>query len=97
MVSADSRQIVIAVGCDDVSMHQEEFFIPEQYTPPEKNTSLYKIKLLFLQKVKKIIGVIHHSWYQTAGRRRKLGMFYMLFSYSYPAADQCRKPRYPNV
>lgn len=33
LVSADSPQTVIVVGCDDVSMQQEDFFIPEQYTP----------------------------------------------------------------
>lgn len=33
LVSADSPQTVIGVGCDDVSMQQEDFFIPEQYTP----------------------------------------------------------------
>lgn len=33
LVSADSPQTVISVGCDDVSMQQEDFFIPEQYTP----------------------------------------------------------------
>lgn len=52
LVSADSPQTLIVVGCDDVSMQQEDFFIPEQYTPlggqeGRKNTSLYKIKLLF--------------------------------------------------
>ena len=29
LVSADSLQTVIAVGCDDVSMQLEDFFIPD--------------------------------------------------------------------
>lgn len=88
LVSADSRQTVIAVGCDDVSMQQEDFFIPEQYTPlggqegREKNTSLYKIKLLFPPESQKN-DRNNTPFMVLDSRGRKLGMFYMLFSYSY--------------
>lgn len=47
LVSADSLQTVIGVGCDDTSMQEKDSFIPEQYTGlerwgAEKNTCLYK-------------------------------------------------------
>lgn len=59
LVSTDSLQMVIVVGFDDVSMQQEDSFISEKIHTTwggqgwdgagdgEKNTSPYKIKLLF--------------------------------------------------
>ena len=45
LVSADSLQRVIGVGCNDVSMQQEEFFIPEQCKPlRRKNPKTQKNK-----------------------------------------------------
>lgn len=89
LVSADSLQTVIAVGCDDVSMQLEDFFIPEQYTPlggpgggvggcRKKNTSLYKIKLLFPPESQKNDRNNTAFMVSDSGEGKEAGMFYML-------------------